>query len=384
MRIVHVNLVFQGGTTARQLIDGYPTLSSLARWQVQGGAAVTVLQRFDRDEAFDLDGVRYEFRRDALCRPEGRGWMLAPRLITAAAALTTEIVHVHGLDYSVHAAATRLRLPRPTALAVQDHGVKPTTGQRGRLLRRALLAAADGILLNTIEMGEPLRRAGILPARARCFAVREWASSFEPIPQAAARFQTGLSGSPLVLWVGRLDAVKDPLTAIEGFCLMARDFPDARLALVYQRSPALAAVRALTERHALTERVSFVGAVANSDLPRYYSSADLFLTSSHWEGSNYALIESMACGLWPVCSSNPSHRGMLDGQVGTLFEPGDARACASALREAAVVSNDTRIGRARQVRAHFDRSLSWPALVRQSFDAYEVMLAARRRRYSSA
>jgi glycosyltransferase involved in cell wall biosynthesis len=265
-----------------------------------------------------------------------------------------------------------------SVLVVQDHGLKPWPGRSLQPLRRRFLAAADGILLNTLEMALPLQQAGILPPSVPCAAVREASSTFQPTTREQARQASGLTGDPLVLWVGRLHSLKDPITAVRGFCLAARHLPDARLVLIYQQAPLVADVRSIVEEHGLTDRVTFKGATAHADLPRYYSAADLFLTSSPWEGSNYALIESMACGVWPVCSNNPSHRGMLGGAVGDLFDVGDATSCADAVTAAATRLAETRAPSKQRVRAHFDATLSWDAVVKQSFEAYEEVIAKRR------
>ena len=49
-----------------------------------------------------------------------------------------------------------------------------------------------------------------------------------PLPRAMARAISGVHGDPALLWVGHLDANKDPLTVLEGFeqvATEARKFP---------------------------------------------------------------------------------------------------------------------------------------------------------------
>jgi ubiquinone/menaquinone biosynthesis C-methylase UbiE len=244
-------------------------------------------------------------------------------------------------------------------------------------MRKALLSSIDGVLLNAIEMADPLRRAGILPAVLPAYEVREASSDFQPAVRADARARLGLNGDPLVLWVGRLQSIKDPHTAVEGFCRMARRSATARLAMIYQSSDELGALRAIVASHGLDARVTFQGAVTHGHLRDYYSAADLFVTASRWEGSNYALIEAK------VCSDNPSHRGMV-GDVGRPFAVGDLDACERALDHAALAVSSNRRGCAAKVRARFEQSLSWDAIVRQSMAAYQHVLANRRARHQVA
>jgi len=49
------------------------------------------------------------------------------------------------------------------------------------------------------------------------------------------------------------------------------------------------------------------------------------------------LLEAMACGLFPVVSAIPANLAWIeDGATGLLFEPGDTRGLAEALRRAAL------------------------------------------------
>lgn len=379
LKIIHFNLTFGPFPDGRALVEHYQTLSRLAQAQAAAGARVSVLQRFHRDEAFAAAGVNYELRREIGGHPGGRAWTLAPRLTARARAMAADVVQLHGIGFALQARALRLALPSRTSIVVQDHGVKPWTSVRLAAARRIALASVDGIFLNAVEMAAPLRAAGLLPASVPCFAVGEAGSDFLPIPRAEARASTELAGEPQVLWVARLHPIKDPLTAVEGFCRAAHAYPLAVLAMIYQEDHLMAGVRDLVARHGLTHRVAFLGRVPHAELPRYYSSADLFLTAAPWEGSNYALIEAMACGLWPVYSDNPSHRAML-GSLGHCFTAGDPESCRHALERALDAATSLREARAAEVRARFDAQLSWNAIVRQSFAAYQAVRRGRRRR----
>src|SRR5262245_1021875 len=103
-------------------------------------------------------------------------------------------------------------------MVMQDHG----GGIPGRLLgaRRmmtwGLLRAADALLFSTIEQANAWRQAGLLPPEPRVHEVMETSTSLRAISHDAARRITDLRGAPALLWVGRLNANKDPLTIIDG------------------------------------------------------------------------------------------------------------------------------------------------------------------------
>jgi glycosyltransferase involved in cell wall biosynthesis len=209
------------------------------------------------------------------------------------------------------------------------------------------------------------------------YEVQEASTTFRPEPAAAARAASGVAGDPAVLWVGRLNANKDPLTALAGFERTLAAFPAARLTMVFGADDLLGDVRArIRESPALDGRVRLVGRVPHDRLPAFYSAADVFLLASRHEGSGYALVEACACGATPVVTDIPSFRAMTGrGSIGGLWTPGDAGACARALTAAAGAAGPP--ARA-AVLAHFARAMSWRATARRAMEAYADAAGRRR------
>ena len=84
------------------------------------------------------------------------------------------------------------------------------------------------------------------------------------------------------------------------FVKVAQQRPDIGLLLLGSGSEAAAIRRILVAGHVL-ERVQFPGQVSQSDLPRWYQMADLYISASHVDGSSVSLMEALACGL-PVAA----------------------------------------------------------------------------------
>ncbi len=365
--VVQVNFAYDNRLTdPDQLLRRYFTLTGWSDALVRAGAGtVAVIQQFHRDADVERHGVRYLFRRQ--------------RLQPAAASLRPDIAHVHGLEFPARTWLLRRALDRDAAVVVQSHADGGAIGRapRLRLLGRAARHAVDAFLFAADEHAETWRGAGLVAAHQPTYRIMPASTSLRPCPGPAA--ETGVSGSPAVLWVGRLNTNKDPLTAIDGFERALRHLPDAMLTMIFSEAELLPDVEQRLQRSpALRARVRLVGEIAHERMAAWYSAADLFLVGSHHEGSGYSLMEAIACGAWPVVTTIPTFRLLTGGgRAGTLWRPGDPDDCARALVEAGTADRE----RARaQLAAHFARELSWDAVGRRAVEIYEDVLGARRSR----
>jgi glycosyltransferase involved in cell wall biosynthesis len=370
MRAVQVNFRFDDVLTDPDaLLDRYTTLTGWSRALLDAGAAsVSVLQRFSRDAAVTRDGTRYIFYVDHAA---------AQRAVVKA---RPDIVHVNGLDSPAETWTLGRALPASARMVLQDHGSQVPDERGGRIerhirrvLRGAALRAADAFFFTADRQAEPWRAAGLIAPRQRVYEVLEASTRLRPMDRTEARRTIGVQGSPAVLWVGRLNANKDPLTVLDGFERSLADLPDATLIMIYGEDDLLDDVqRRVSGSPALAAHVRLAGRVPHDRIAGYCSAADLFVLASHREGSGYALLEACACGAVPVVTSIPTFRAITaNGAIGALWKPSDPVACAQALVGAA--RQDLTLARA-QVIEHFERSLSWSAVGRQAMAAYRDIL----------
>jgi glycosyltransferase involved in cell wall biosynthesis len=372
VHVVHLSLGFSRSPDADAFLDRIPALTRFCEETARvPQVRVTALCRFDRDEDVRRNGVDYHFRVDDP-RPLLAGRRTLPRtLFRLVRSLRPDVVHFHGLLFPIQLAELRLWIGRGPVLAVQHHGERPE-GRMRPWLQRLLFRAADGFLFTAPGIADEWIRAGVLDPSWPVIGVVEASTDFVPAPRAQARGRTGLPGSPAVLWVGRLHEKKDPMTALEGFARALEHLPGAHLSIAYREAPLYTEVQAFRERsQLLSERIHLLGEIPHADLATALSAADLFLTSSPAEGSNFALLEALACGTPPVASDIPAHHVLTgDGGVGRLFAVGDAEACARALVAAASsLSEETRA----VARRHFEENLAWPAVAEQAVRAYRSL-----------
>ncbi len=135
-----------------------------------------------------------------------------------------------------------------------------------------------------------------------------------------------------IVFVGRLDPRKglDHLVAAVPQ-VVERTRGRARFLIVgdsYLRNKLEGAVRPDMREH-----VTFVGAVPAADLPRWYATADIFVSPATGnESFGIVLLEAMAAGKPVVCSDIPGYRSVVvPGQTGVLHAPNDVDALAVAL-----------------------------------------------------
>lgn len=337
------------------LLEAWPTLVDVAEAAAGAQMRVSVVQACVRAEVLERAGVRYHFLPFGET-PEGGG--LEP-LLELLRALQPQLLHVHGLVFPRHVLALAPLLPG-APIILQDHASRPPPLWRRALLRRAFAAAA-GVTFCAPEQARPFISAGILNSRTRVYPIPESTSRFLPGDRAAARRANGLSGDPAVLWVGNLDANKDPLTILEAISRVAEEHPALRLHCCFAAAPLRAEVEArVTRDPRLRDRVQLWGRVPHEQIESLMQAADVFVLGSHREGSGYALIEALACGLPPLVTDIPSFRALTaSGAVGHLWRCGDAAALAGALR---VAARWDRHPVRQAVRAHFERELSFAAL----------------------
>lgn len=366
MRLSIVNPVWdERASTPQAALDRFQSLTDWAEAIRSAGAAdVQVFQRFHEPAGIDCGAVKYHFVADGK-GPRPRTWDALHVLTTAVAAAKPDIVHVNGMDQPRLMRGLRRRLPAATALVVQDHGgFDPMMlwPWRRAWMRRGLMNAAV-LLVATPGHKAVFIAGGLVPEGLQIRDVME-ASTRLRAPDELLR-RDGLT----LLFVGRLNRNKDPLTVLEAFSRFLARRPDARLLFVYESSELESAIRAMLNADAaLASRVTLFGAVAHEDLPGVYAQADIFVLGSHREAMGFAALEAMACGVIPVLTDIPSFRGMTDGgRLGGLWRPGDVRSLVDALlRVTSLALQPQRDA----VRAYFDRCLSWEAIGRRALEIY--------------
>lgn len=346
------------------------------------GHEVHFVQAYSQRDHWEEQGVAYHFvpnniwerRLSKVVTAFRRHSPTAGDLVMGAARfighLKPEIVHYHGLTSSVNLFwLLRLLGDHGPPVIGHYHGGLPAENRAIFFIQKQNLARLNRALFTTREHARPFLEENLLRPD-QIIELMEGSTSFQRQPQAAAREKSRIEGSPVFLWTARLAAIKDPLVALRGFEIIARQWLRARLVLYYLDDTLLPQMKAfLADRPSLARRIHFRGPAPHHDMEMIYSSADFFLQASRREFSGYAVLEAMACGAIPVVTDIPSFRTMTDGgRCGILFPVGDHQSLAHQ-----VLSLDLdRLSRlSRDVQNHFQKHFGFPVMAEKLEGIYK-------------
>ena len=182
---------------------------------------------------------------------------------------------------------------------------------------------ADGLVVSTRQEKDDIAR--LYNARqnnVRIIPAGVDLKLFRPLDRDQARRSLGLSEKKVILYVGRIEPLKGLdilLTAIS----LLEERSDVRLLVVGgspQRDRELDRLKSEAARLGIAEMVTFTGSVLQSELPTYYSAADVFVLPSHYESFGLAALEAMACGIPIVVSRVGGLKTFVkDGETGYLI-----------------------------------------------------------------
>src|SRR5689334_2848170 len=124
--------------------------------------------------------------------------------------LEPDIVFVHGMHFPLQVIQLSRKLGRRVKIFLQNHAEKPANGWK-RVLQKLVDRRVTGYFFTSMDLGLPWLEKKIISHRNKIHQVMEASSAFREMKREDARKITGVAGSPVFLWVGRLDANKDPL-----------------------------------------------------------------------------------------------------------------------------------------------------------------------------
>jgi D-inositol-3-phosphate glycosyltransferase len=255
------------------------------------------------------------------------------------------------------------------------HQREQDTSPPGRVgFERALGRQTDAVVAQCQDEVDELVRMGVPRARITVIPSGVDSGRFTPEGEAAPR-----TGRHRLVTVGRLverKGIRDVIAALpragEAELVVVGGPPEPDL----DADPFVADLRAAAAAAGVADRVHIVGGKSRDEVPAWYRSADIMVTTPWYEPFGLTPLEAMACGV-PVVGSAVGGLidTIVDGVTGDLVPPRDPAALGTALRRLlADPMRRTAYGAAALDRARM--SYSWKRVAAQLGALYDGLVTA--------
>ncbi len=316
------------------------------------------------DRCAELDGLAVDHPRFYF-PPKILQWTYGPLFVRSVQRVFRQRVTEFRPDlvYSTWAypdgwAAVRLarRAGLPVVIQVLGSDVLVLTKHAGRReLTFDALRAADGVVAVSRDLAERVIDGGVDPEKVRVIYGGVDPDVFRSGSKLDARLRVGLPPNcdPVLLFIGRLDAVKGIDVLIDACSILAKAGSRFQCRIIGD-GPLAGSLQSQIDRLGLDERIKLLGPRPQLELPDWYRAADVFVLPSHSEGVPNVLLEAMACGLPCVASRVGGVPEISDRGDIQMVPPADPAALADAIR--AVLAGESRPGAVALPRAWNDTS----------------------------
>jgi glycosyltransferase involved in cell wall biosynthesis len=127
-----------------------------------------------------------------------------------------DVIFVNGLIFPLQIIQLRLKVGKGVKIIVLHRAEKLSTGVK-KYLQKMADRCIDAYLFSSVDFGKQWLQNGIIKDNRKIHEVMQASSRFHPQDKTIARSVLHVKGSPVYLWVGRLDTNKDPLTVVTAF-----------------------------------------------------------------------------------------------------------------------------------------------------------------------
>jgi len=308
MRILHVI-----GKLDPKLGGPIVVCRELAAEQAFRGHQVTILTSLTVNDGWaKRSGVTVEVA-PPVARPE-QVFALFNRKFIGSMVDAHDIAHIHGVWEGMLAQAASTSVAAGKPYLHSPHGMLDDWALSvGRAKKRLALALgfrkipklAAAVIVSNVHERECVVRGGF---SGRVELVPHGVN-LAALGSPAADLMQGYdltSGSPYILFLGRLHAVKGLRLLTRAFGLLAKEYPKHKLVLAGPDEGEATALRELAVSLGLADRVVLPGPMWGADKAKVLYGASCFCLLSEHENFGLCLAEAMACGC-PVVASRQCH-----------------------------------------------------------------------------
>ena len=290
---------------------------------------VESIEKINYTGEIERNGVKYHFLPF-----KGKHHNFPAKLNRFIKSLKPDIVFVSGFMLPMPIIHLRMTLGKKVKIVVINRSEKPFKGIR-KYLQRFADRSVNAYLFPSSEFGVEWVGNGNISRQEKIHEAMHGSSFFSPKDKTSARSSLNVSGSPVFLWVGRLNSNKDPATVVKAFIQFLQFMPSAKLYMIFQTNELLDEIKKMIYQNShAQEAIILIGKIEHKDMESWYNAADFIISGSHYEGGGIAVCEAMSCGCIPVVTDIISFRKLTGpGKCGVLYRAGDANGLLNALKK---------------------------------------------------
>lgn len=297
------------------------------------------------------------------------------------AILNADVLHLHGVWDTILRVASREAAVARRPYTITPHGMLDPwclgNTPAKRFKKHAALTLAYRAMINGAAFIHVLNRderdlMAPLGFRPPCEVIPNGVFLDEmanlPASGAFRAAHPELGQDPFILFLSRVHHKKGLDYLVDAFASVLKSRAQTRLVVAGPDDGALQPMLAQARSLGVHERVHAVGPLYGRDKLSAFVDAAVFCLPSRQEGFSMAVTEALACGVPAVISDQCHFPEVAEAGAG-LVTPLDAGAVAMALLE--LLKDDARRGSMGRAGAALVRErYTWPAIARQSLDAY--------------
>jgi glycosyltransferase involved in cell wall biosynthesis len=158
----------------------------------------------------------------------------------------------------------------------------------------------------------------------------------------------------------------------QAFVLASNQRPGIRM-LMLGNGPLSQKIREIIQQGEVSDYVHFPGLIHQNKLVEYYRAADLYVSTSHSDGTSISMLEAMSSGIPVLVTDIPGNKEWVQnpGEVGWLFEDGNVEHLSQAILYA-YDHRDELPGMGKTARNTAVERANWQVNFPNLFQAYEI------------
>jgi glycosyltransferase involved in cell wall biosynthesis len=245
-----------------------------------------------------------------------------------------QLIHVHwAIPTGLIGALVADLLRKPLVVTIHGSDFRMAMDKSSFLKRIFLHVCKRATHLNCVSwvMKKEIERLGIERGKISTFPMGVDEAFFE----ARRNRRRDLNGQPLTILSNRnLLAIYNVSLLLRAIPMILKEEPKVRFVIAGDGPERENLEKKVNELN-IGSAVQFLGRIPHEEMPNLLSEADIYVSTSLYDGTSISLLEAMACGAFPIVTEIPSNREwIVDNQNGFLVPIDDEGILARKIIEA--------------------------------------------------